>query len=171
MKLRAISACMGVVLMAFAAAPAADATSSPDTSEVRALERAGVSWVTYAANGNAPKACRLQVEPSVGGVSCDQLPSYFEPIYCPVTPADADDSLWRAPAELIKKASVNGSKGTIVYRASRKKSKLSARATFSKVGGKWRIVSIRSGGQRLSPPGLIFTEGQKLRKKLWPAHC
>lgn len=172
MRLGTIPACIGVALIALVAASASGATStSPVSSQVPALRHVGTSWVAYAASGNAPKACRLQVESSVGGVPCDQLPTYFEPLYCPADPPGTDDSLWRTPAELVTKARVKGSKGAIVYRASRKKSKLTARATFSKVGGKWRIASIQSGGQRLSPAGLIFTEGQELRKKLWPAHC
>ncbi len=172
MGLRTIPGCIGVALVALVAASAAGATSTtPASSQVPALKRVGLSWVTYAANGNAPKACHLQIDPSVGGTPCDQLPTYFESLYCPEKPLGTDGSLWRTLAQLVGNAEVKGSKGTIVYRAASKKSKLTAKATFSKVGGKWRIGAIQSGGQRLTPPGLIFTEGQELRKKLWPAHC
>lgn len=171
MRLRTIPACIGVALVALVATSAAGATSTtPAGSQVPALKRAGLSWVTYAVRGNAPKACHLQVEPSVGGVPCDQLPTYFGVLYCN-EPPDGDANPWRMPAQLVGKTEVKGSKGTVVYRAASKKSKLTAKATFSKVGGKWRIVSIQSSGQRFSPAGMIFTDGQDLRKELWPAHC
>lgn len=171
MRLRTIPACIGVALVALATSAAASATSTtPAGSPVPALKRAGLSWVTYAINGNAPKACRLQVGPSVGGVPCEQLPTYDVVIYCN-EPPKTDVSPWRTPAQLVKRATIKGSKGTVVYRASRKKSKRTATATFSKVDGAWRIVSLKSGGLRLSPAGLIFTDGKDLRQELWPPHC
>jgi hypothetical protein len=172
MKLRTIPAYICVALVALVATSAAGATSkTPDGSQMSALRGVGISWVTYAVRGNAPKACRLQVEPSVGDVPCDQLPTYFTVLHCPEFNVPDEDYPWLKGAELIGKIKINGSKGTIVYRAARKKSMLTAKATFSTVGGKWRIASIQSSGQRLSPAGLIFTDGQELRKQLWPAHC
>ena len=174
MRLKTIPALIGVSLIAVWAigVTAAGATStSPASNEVAALKRVGMSWVTYAATGNAPKACRLQVEPNVEGVQCDQLPTFFETIYCPADTGDDSPSPWRTTAEQVGNTKVNGKKGSIVFRATRKRSRLRGKASFLKVGGKWRIASFQSGGQRLIPAGLIFTEGKELRKKLWPSHC
>lgn len=164
--------CIGLLLVALVAAASSGATSpSPAGKQVSALKHVGLSWVTYVVRGNAPKACRLQVEASVEGKPCDQLPTYFGILYCPSSPANDDSFPWRTDSQLIGEVTVKGSTSSIVYRAASKKSKLTAKGTFSKVNGKWRIASIQSGDMRLSPAGLIFTDGEKLRKKLWPAHC
>lgn len=164
--------CIGLLLVALVAAASSGATSpSPAGKQVSALKHVGLSWVTYVVRGNAPKACRLQVETSVDGTPCDQLPTYFETLYCPEVDPDGHDPRWRVSAQLVGKTEVKGSRGTVIYRAASKKSPLTAKASFSRVGGKWRIASLQAGGQRLSPAGLIFTDGEKQRKKLWPAHC
>ncbi len=172
MRVRAVSACIGAALAALVLSASAGAAGpSPASGQAAALKHVAISWVTYAASGNAPKACRLQTEPSVGGTPCAQLPTYFEILYCPAETPDAHGSRWRKPSEEVAKATVKGTTGTVVYRAASKRSKLTARATFAKVAGKWRIASIQSAGQRLAPAGLIFTTGQELRQKLWPPHC
>lgn len=168
MRIGMVPKALGVALVAMVAVSSAGAASSVN-SEVNALKRVGLSWVTYAANGNAPRACRLQTEPSVEGIPCDQLPTDFVVLHCPED--RPSESRWRKPSELVGKVNVQDGSGTIIYRAASKQSNLRAKARFSKVGGKWRIASIQSEGQRLRPAGLIFTDGRKLRKKLWPPHC
>ena len=162
---------ISVILLLLVAVPAgAISTSATGSQQVAALKRVGVSWVTYVSNGNAPKACGLQVDKSVGDVPCGELPTYFAALNCPES-GPSGSSSWRSPEQLIAKATVTGDRGTIVFLAARKKAQRTAKARFTRAGGKWRIASIRSGGQPLSPAGLIFTEGQELRQKLWPAHC
>lgn len=166
--LTCISGALAVLCMAGAAGAGATPTS-PANSQVASLMHVGVSWTIYATNGNAPKACELQVEPSVGGVPCDQLPTYAEPMYCPAF--EGDQSVWRNYKEQIVKPRVKGNKGSLIIRAWAKSSKKSGKAFFRKVGGKWKIVSFQSSGHKFAPPGLIFTEGNDLRKELWPLHC
>jgi hypothetical protein len=171
MRLRTVPGFICLALVALIASSAAGADSTPSGNQATALKRAATSWITYAVRGNAPEACRLQVEPNVGGTPCNQLPTYFVVVYCPETSSDRDDSPWRTEAQLVGKTEIKGDRGFVLYRAASKKSKLTAKARFTKVGGKWRIASIQSRGQRLNPAGLIFTDGQELRKELWPAHC
>jgi hypothetical protein len=71
----------------------------------------------------------------------------------------------------VAKPKVSGRTGTLIVRASNKTSKKSGKASFVKIGGKWRIASFQSQGRMFSPAGLIFTEGADLRKVLWPLHC
>jgi hypothetical protein len=153
--------------MAISAAGVATAGAS---SQVAALKHVGVSWVAAVSGGYVPKACRLQTEASVGGVPCDQL-SNIKPeiLYCPSLANDMEDP-WRTPAEQVSKVNVRGQTGSIAIRAEFKKSHLSAKASFLKVGGNWRIAAFQFAGQRLSPAGLIFTEGEA-RQTLWPLHC
>jgi hypothetical protein len=171
MRLRRIPESISVALIAILAAGVTGAgadSTSPVTSQVAALKHVGISWATYVGTGNAPRACQLQVQQNVGGVPCDQLPTYFQVLYCPAYP---EESSWRDAAEQVVKVKVRGSEGSLVIRASSKKSKGSVKATFSKVGGKWRIASVRSMGQTFTPAGLIFTDGKGIREALWPAHC
>lgn len=168
MRSRKSPACLGVVLLALMSAPVAGATSTPASSQVHTLKHVGISWATYASTGNAPKACQLQVEQNVGGMPCDQLPTYYESIYCPAYP---DEASWRDAAERVVKVTVKGNTGSLIIRAASKKSKLSGKASFSKVQGKWRIASFQSGGRKFIPASLIFTEGKDLRAALWPLHC
>ncbi len=170
MRLRTLSTFGALLLLSLAGATGAGATSAtPANGRVAALKRVGVSWALFTNNGNAPKACRLQVEENVGGVPCDQLPTYNEILYCPASPGN--QSSWRDSAELVTKVKVKGNAGSLVIRASSKSSKKSGKASFVKVGGKWRIASFQSQGRMFSPAGLIFTEGADLRKALWPLHC
>lgn len=172
MRLGRFPQCIGVALVVtlVAGASAAGANSpSPVASQVAALRKVGISWAKYAGRGNAPKACRLQVEKDVGGIPCDELPTYFTVLYCPEY--HEKESIWRNDTEQVAKVKLVGSKGSLVIRASSKKSKASAKAIFSKVDGKWRIASVRSMGQTFSPAGLIFPEGKGIREALWPVHC
>jgi hypothetical protein len=171
MRLKTLAACAGIV--AVMGVPVAAATSTnPGNGQVSALKHVAVSWGTYAAAGSARKACRLQVEQNVSGIPCDQLPSYAEPIYCPADPGPTDSPpRWRTGKELVGKVKVAGRSGTAVLRASDKRSKRTGQASFRKVDGKWRISSFRLSGQIFTPAGLIFTDGNLLRKELWPAHC
>jgi hypothetical protein len=174
MRLRTLSICIGaapVALSLVSVAGAGATSTSPANSQLASLKRVGVSWATYANNGNGPKACELQVEPNVGGLPCDQVPTYSEALYCPAFPQGEDDSSWRDATERIAKVKVNDKTGSMIIRASAKGSKKSGKASFQKVGGKWRIVSFQSKGQKFAPAGLIFTEGNELRKELWPLHC
>lgn len=172
MRFGKILRCIGVALMVtlVAGASAAGASSpSPESNQVAALRKVGVSWVAFAESGNAPEACELQVHQSVEGVPCSQLPTYYQVIYCPALP---EKSLWRDPAEQVVKVKVTkDGRGSLIIRASGKRSKKSAKAIFSEVDGKWRIASVRSMGQNLTPAGLIFTNGKKIREALWPLHC
>lgn len=173
MRLRTIPTCISMALIAISVTGvAAAAAAATGGGQVVALRRVGMSWATYANTGNAPKACRLQVEENVGGVPCDQLPTYYEPMYCPAVQGPPyPPTNWRDAAEQVTKVKVKGNTGSLVIRASSKSSKKSGKASFVKVGGKWRIASFRSQGRMFSPAGLIFTEGADLRKALWPLHC
>jgi hypothetical protein len=172
MRLRRIPTSISLTLLVMLAVGVngAGATStSRATSKVSALRHVGISWVAYAESGDAPKACELQVHQNVDGVSCSQLPTYYQVLYCPAYP---DESSWRDPAEQVVKVKVTkDGEGSLIIRASGKKSKNSARAIFSKVGGQWRIASVRSMGRSLTPAGLIFTDGKEIREALWPLHC
>jgi hypothetical protein len=175
MRLRTLPACIGAALLAISIASVASAgasSSSQTSSQVAALKRVGVSWALFTNNGNAPKACRLQVEENVGGVPCDQLPTYNEILYCPEDQGPPyPPTSWRDAAEIVVKVRVMGRTGSLVIRASSKGSKKSGKASFVKIGGKWRIASFQSSGRTFAPAGLIFTEGNDIRKALWPLHC
>jgi hypothetical protein len=66
---------------------------------------------------------------------------------------------------------VRGRLGSVIVRASNRKSSMSGRASFSKVGANWRILSFESQGREFNPAGLIFTDGKDIREALWPPHC
>jgi hypothetical protein len=177
MRARALSACIGGALVVTTAIATGAGASSAHAvrSEDEALKRAGVSWVYFTSRGNAQRACRLQVEPNVAGVPCDQLPSYGQPIYCPAVQGGGSEtkskSLWRTPSEDVVKVKVKGKAGSIVVRAASKRSKMDGKASFRKVGLDWRIVSFQSQGRKFTPAGLIFTDGKDIREALWPSHC
>jgi hypothetical protein len=160
-----------MAISAAGVATAGASSSPPVSSQVAALKHVGVSWVAAVSGGYVPKACRLQTEASVGGAPCDQL-SNIKPeiLYCPSLANDMEDP-WRTPTEQVSKVNVRGQTGSIVIRAEFKKSHLSAKASFLKVGGNWRIASVQASGRTFAPAGLIFTEGQDVRKALWPLHC
>ena len=178
---RTISAFVGAALV-IAAAMAPGAGASPVAHAVHreravdgegpVLKRTAVSWVYFASRGNAQRACRLQVTRSVMGVPCDQLPGFGQPLYCPAFPAGAGtNSIWRTPGERVVKVRVEGNVGSVVLRASNKRSKMSGRASFRKVGLNWRILSFESQRREFNPAGLIFTDGKDIRGALWPPHC
>jgi hypothetical protein len=173
MRLGALLACVGSLILASSVVGSGSpaASSKPLGREAAALERVGVSWVRYAAAGNARKACHLQTEASVDGVPCDQLPSYAEVIYCPAPIGAPRARRWRTPAETVVKLRIVGGKGSVVIRSESRRSAFAARASFVKLGGSWRIATLRWAGHELSPPGLVFTEGEGARAKLWPVHC
>jgi hypothetical protein len=78
---------------------------------------------------------------------------------------------WRSPAETVAKVDAGSGTGSVIFRSTRKASKISAKGTFSKVAGEWRIASLQRGAHLLAPAGLIFTDGEELDKELWPLHC
>jgi hypothetical protein len=166
MRLKTLPAVIG--LLALSGAISAEATASAASRETAALKRVGVSWVTYASRGNARKACRLQTEANVNGVACGQLPSYGEAVYCPANP---NTTRWRVPAEEVVNVRIKGSTGSATIRSSSRRSGFRVGASFRKLGGRWRISSIHWAKRRLAPAGLIFTEGKRVRERLWPAHC
>jgi hypothetical protein len=157
-----------IVVLVLSGAFSAEATASATIREATALKRVGVSWVTYASRGNARKACRLQTEASVNGVSCGQLPGYGETVYCPANP---NTTRWRTPTQEVVNVRIKGLTGSATIRTSNKRSGFRVGTSFRKLGGHWRISSIHWAKHRLAPAGLIFTEGKGVRERLWPTHC
>lgn len=161
---------IGALALASSLVGASGALAASAFSEAPALERTAVSWSYYAARGNAQKACLLQTEQSVNGVACDQLPGYGKVFYCPAARAD-EPRRGLTPAEQIIKVKVSGETGRVVLRSANRKSGFRATAGFAKLDGRWRISYFQWPGHRLSPAGLIFTEGKEARETLWPLSC
>jgi hypothetical protein len=172
---RALTAfvCAVAFTAAVGAAPAT-AASTTATKADAALRRTALSWVHWAANGNARKACLRQTEPMVNGIPCAELPNYFQTLYCPAfesAPDGSEASFWRSRAETVVKVRTGNGSGSAIFRSTQKSSRVSVKANFIWVDDEWRVASLQRADLLLSPAGLIFTEGAELEAELWPAHC
>jgi hypothetical protein len=169
----ALTCAVTMTVVAGTGAAGANSTRFPTKAET-ALRKTARSWVYYASNGNAQKACLRQTEPAVNGVPCEQLPGYGVILYCPAfqgPPDGSEASPYRRAAETVTKVKANGDTGTAVFRSTDKSSSVSAKAGFQEIDGSWRIAWLQGAGRRLAPAGLIFTDGAELKEQLWPVHC
>jgi hypothetical protein len=136
-------------------------------SSKSSLRKTAVAWVRDMGQGKAAAACKLQVQGSVNGVACNQLPNVGPTVgYCEAKKAGSPPK--RTAAQQVTAVKLAGQKGSAVILSSSPEIKFKTTLHLQQLGGSWRVSSLTWGKNRLNPAGLANEGPHATREKLWP---